>query len=288
MTEIPVEPPHDHVALLRVERDAFLALLRSLRPEDWARPTPCPGWSVLDLCCHVLGDDLGSLARDRDAHFGTVPPPGVDEDGFVDWLDALNRDWVTAMRRLSPRLVVDLLAETGMQLVDAFTARDPRARTALVSWAGDEPVPVWLDHARELTERWVHQQQVRRAVGLGPWLEPTMTGVVLDALRWTYPWRLRGCRRPAGSTVSVAVVDRDDARWHLVSDGSAWHFGPAPADRSAVVAEAALTTDEAWRLLTGNLRPTERRALAIAGEPDLVARLLDARAVIGRPDATPA
>jgi hypothetical protein len=134
----------------------------------------------------------------------------------------------------------------------------------------------------------VHQQQVRLAVGLEPWLEPSMTGVVLDGLRWTYPWRLRDHPRPAGATVSIAVVDRDGTHWHLVSDGRAWHFGPAPSERAAVVAEAAFTTDEAWRSLTGNLALAERQRLRVVGDGDLVRVLVDARAIIGRPEALPA
>jgi hypothetical protein len=38
-------------------------------------------------------------------------------------------------------------------------------RTAQVSWAGTSPVPVWLDQARELSERWIHRQQLLQALG---------------------------------------------------------------------------------------------------------------------------
>ena len=34
-----------------------------------------------------------------------------------------------------------------------------------MSWAGDGPVPLWFDIAQDLTERWVHQMQMREAVG---------------------------------------------------------------------------------------------------------------------------
>src|SRR5438445_8929800 len=34
-----------------------------------------------------------------------------------------------------------------------------------VSWAGPAPAPVWLDVAREYTERWHHQQHIRDAIG---------------------------------------------------------------------------------------------------------------------------
>src|SRR5688500_19297292 len=32
-----------------------------------------------------------------------------------------------------------------------------------IGWAGPDPAPVWLDIAREFTERWVHQQHIRDA-----------------------------------------------------------------------------------------------------------------------------
>jgi hypothetical protein len=33
-----------------------------------------------------------------------------------------------------------------------------------VSWAGPDTSPAWLDIARDYTEFWVHQQQIRDAV----------------------------------------------------------------------------------------------------------------------------
>ena len=32
--------------LARTEYERFLALLQGLAPEDWAKPTACPGWDV--------------------------------------------------------------------------------------------------------------------------------------------------------------------------------------------------------------------------------------------------
>jgi uncharacterized protein (TIGR03083 family) len=292
MPDIPAVVGHDHVALLRAERAALLDLLATLRPSDWDRPTACPGWSVLDLCGHLLGDDLSGIARHRDGHFGTPPPAGVDDGGFADWLDGLNDEWVAAMRRLSPRLVCELLADTGRQLADAFADQDPSARTAHVSWASDEPVPLWLDHARELTERWVHQQQVRQAVNRPTWLEAGVTSVVLDCLRWAYPKGLRHCRRPAGTAVAIHVVDLDGTDWRLVSHGGPdvgdWRYELPGPKSPAPAAEANLTVDQAWRSLTNNLTAAERAALPLSGDTELVAALAATRAIIARPDALPA
>jgi hypothetical protein len=50
------------------------------------------------------------------------------------------------------------------QSADFHESLDPFARAIFnVSWAGEETSPNWFDTARELTERWHHQQQIRLA-----------------------------------------------------------------------------------------------------------------------------
>jgi uncharacterized protein (TIGR03083 family) len=158
------EPPADIPALFRTERALLLRLLRTLGEAEWQMPSPCPEWSVLGLCVHLLGDDLSSLSRHRDQHHGTPAPEGLTETQFIDWIDELQVEWVRAARRLSPALAVDLLAWTGPQLAEVFAQQDPQQRCAHVSWAGPDPVPVWLDQVRELSEYWIHRQQILQAL----------------------------------------------------------------------------------------------------------------------------
>jgi hypothetical protein len=60
-------------------------------------------------------------------------PNDVSERQFIEWLDDLQAEWVRAARRLSPQLVVDLLAWMGPQLVEMFRQQDPRQRSVRVS-----------------------------------------------------------------------------------------------------------------------------------------------------------
>ncbi|PZS25572.1 MAG: hypothetical protein DLM61_19800 [Pseudonocardiales bacterium] len=137
------EGVRDVAALFALERARLLVLLDDLLPADWRRPSPCPGWSVLDLCAHLLGDDLGWLARQRDHHHATPPPARVDQidNGFARWLDDLQDQWVHAARRLSPRLVIDLRGWSGPQVVDTLAGQDPARIERSVSWASPGPVP---------------------------------------------------------------------------------------------------------------------------------------------------
>jgi uncharacterized protein (TIGR03083 family) len=41
--------------LAKTEYERFLALLEGLTPQDWAKPTECPGWDVRAMAAHLLG-----------------------------------------------------------------------------------------------------------------------------------------------------------------------------------------------------------------------------------------
>ena len=117
------DPPGDISALFGVERKRLLDLLTSLEPTDWFRETPCPGWSVLGLVSHLVNGDLGMLSRHRDNYLGTPPPDGADESEFIEWLDELMQEWVSATKGLSPRVAIGLLAWSGPRWWTTSTLR---------------------------------------------------------------------------------------------------------------------------------------------------------------------
>jgi hypothetical protein len=223
----------------------------------------------------------------RDGYSGTMPPADVDENGFIAWLDELQTGWVDAARRMSPRLVIQLLEWMGPQVAAAFARADPRAVTQHVSWASDQPVPMWLDIAREVTEYWVHRQQLLDALGRPPDLREDLLGPVLDALRWAYPYRLDGARVETGDTVAIDIdIDIDgrlQRRWLVVRQSEGWRFADDAGRR--FVGKMRLTTDQAWRLLTNNLPARDQAELDIEGGDEITAILRRTRAIIGAPEA---
>jgi uncharacterized protein (TIGR03083 family) len=277
----PAEPPSDFAGLFLLERARLSELLASLGPADWDRPSPCPGWTVLGLCSHLLGDDLGFVSRHRDGHFGTPGPDGASESEFVTWLDGLQNEWVHAARRLSPRIVADLLEWAGPQVTETMRGEDPRARTADVSWAGAAPVPAWLNHARELSEYWIHRQQLLQAVGRPSDLRVDLAGPVLDGLRWAYPFRLGQAPAQPGDSVTIAVAGPVTVTWHLVATPAGWEYRDVPGTRT--VANLEMTTEQAWRLLTNNLPSADRSSVKASGDETLLGILLRTRAIIGTP-----
>ena len=276
------DPPGDVAGLFALERGRLLALLGTFDQSDWDKPSPCPGWTVLGLCCHILGDDLSALARFRDQHHGTIPPEDLSEAAFIEWIDLLQIEWVQAARRLSPRLVIDLLAWTEPQLIELLKAQDPRSPTGHVSWAGQGPVPVWLEQVRELSEYWIHRQQLLQALGQVSDLRADLAEPVLNGLRWAYPYRLNQIQASDGDTVSIEISGPVRATWHVVSEARSWSFHHRPGRRC--VANLSLNTDQAWRLLTNNLSPIDQATIQVTGDPQIVDVLRRTRAIIGLPN----
>jgi uncharacterized protein (TIGR03083 family) len=280
MATIPDQSDRDYATLFGEERQVLLALLQSLLPDEWMLPTSCPGWSVLDLSLHLLGDDLGLLARQRDGHFATRPPDDLsDDDTFATWLDALQDSWVAATRRVSPRIVADLLGWTGPQVVEMLRAQDPTERAASVTWASSGLVPRWLDHARELSEQWIHRQQLLDALDSPADPGGPTEGAVLDALRWAYPHTLSKAPARDGDTVAIALSGPVERLWLLQYKGLTWDFTDEPGKR--ILARVQMSSGDAWRLLTNNMPPAEQLCLDVKGQPDVVEILLRTRSIIG-------
>ncbi|HEY0157431.1 MAG TPA: maleylpyruvate isomerase N-terminal domain-containing protein [Thermoanaerobaculia bacterium] len=204
----------------------LLALLRGLTPAEWNAPTVAGAWTVKDVAGHLLDTNLRRLSLHRDGH---QPPP------FTSF-DDINQTGVAFARRLSPAVLIDQHERYGAEMNEFLASLDPYAPAKWsVSWAGEEESQNWFDVARELTERWHHQRQIRDAVGRPPlydYLAP-----VLDTFVRAVPYTYRGVE-------GTVVLRIDDAVWSLV-DG-ALYAGEA-RDPAATV---TMTGDAAWRLFT--------------------------------------
>ena len=267
--------------LFQPERASLLELLASLSAEQWQAPTVCPGWSVKDVALHLLGDDIGLLSRHRD---GVAPADASREPGgfqeLVAFLDRLNQAWVEAARRISPRLLCELLAFTGEATWRYLASLDPLAVEARVSWVGPDPVPNWLDVAREYTERWTHQQQIRDAVGVPGLKQAEFMAPVLATFVDALPRAFAGAPAAAGTTVEVAVGGQGGGCWVLTRTPNGWHLAAGAA--AEPVARVALDAETVWRLWTKGIGPAAAEAgVSISGDRALGGRVLDAVAIIG-------
>ena len=257
--------------------EALLGLLSALSDDDWRRPTACAGWAVKDVVAHMLSGDLGNLSRQRDGWPSGIAPR--DAADLVVQINTHNERWVQAARFVSPRTLRELLALTGSRVCDYFASLDPHAAGDVVSWAGPEPAPVWLDLAREYTERWHHQQHIRDAVGRPGLREPRFFAPVLATFVRALPMTYRDVTAEVGTVVGLTITGPAGGQWALRREPSAWTLGPGTTDDRA--AEVALDEDTAWRLFTKGVDRERAAGVAkITGDRRLGAKLFDAVAII--------
>ncbi len=242
--------------------DELITLLRGLTSEDWDRPTVAGSWTVRDVAAHLLDTAMRRLSMDRDGYAPPLPPDAF-ANGLGAFINNANREGVVWLRRLSTPMLIELLAKYGTQVAAFFATKDPNAPARWsVSWAGDETSPNWFDIAREFTERWHHQQQIRDAVGANP-LDRYLR-VVLDTFVRALPLTYRDVR-------GTLVLRIDEDAWSVI-DGKLFE-----GEATAFDARVTVSGDVMWRVFTK--QKVDPRAV-IEGDAKLAAPLFATLAIV--------
>ena len=272
--------PLDTRPLFRPLLAELLALLRGLDAAAWERPTVASAWRVRDVAAHLLDGDLRKLAAYRDDHAPPPDAPIASDRDLARHVNALNASGVAWARRLSPRLVVDLLAVTGGWAATLLESLDPDAPARWpVSWAGETASANWMDTGREYTERWHHQMQIRDAVGAPLLLASRWLLPLLDLSVRALPAAYAPLDATPGTAVTLEVSGETSGAWTVVREEARWAVrGGRPARPDAVVRASA---DDAWRLFYNALPPDElARRLRVEGRGELARPLLGARSIV--------
>ncbi|MGH3831651.1 MAG: maleylpyruvate isomerase family mycothiol-dependent enzyme [Pseudonocardiaceae bacterium] len=257
------------------DRAVLLALIKGLRPEEWRQPTGCAPWLVRDVVAHMLGTELNRLARTRDGHLGDQPQPG---EPLANFIHRFNQDWVAAASRVSPALLVDLFETTSPQILRMWRDLDLDTLGGPVTWAGADPAPLWLDCARDFTEYWVHQQQVRDAVGQPDTGGPTVVHAVLDTFLRALPHTLAHHHDAEGTVLTINVVGPGGGTWSWRRSGQQWRWVSDGPD-----ATTTLTTDPdtLWRLCVRGIEPSDaRQRVTVHGDAELADAVLQIVSII--------
>lgn len=255
----------------------LVALLKSLSVNDWQKSTVCSNWSVKDVALHLLGGEIGNLSRRRD---GNVSKASINNwNELVTFINDWNQSWVSAADRISPRLLIDLLELVGSQMCEYFQGLDPFSMGGAVSWVGSEPAPVWLDLAREYTERWHHQQHIRDAVGKPGLKQPKYFSPVLESFIRALPRTYHETIADENTSVTVTITGQSGGRWSILRKDMDWNlYSGAPAEPNA---EVIIDQEIAWRLFTRGISQNLAREQAIIkGNQTLGPKVLEMVSII--------
>lgn len=253
------------MSLLREVDEKLLELMEELKPEEYDLQTLAPKWKVRDVLAHLLDTALRKLSLARDREFvEKVQIQSAEE--LCALVDRWNAEGVKVYRRLSAPMLRSLMRIACEQSAAFHESLDPHGKALFaVSWAGEEGSLQWFDTAREVTERWHHQQQIREATGRPGILTPRLYHPVLDCFARILPHAFR---------------DLDEGCVELVVSGECgghWQSGTG-----RVRARAVIPQEIAWRVFTKGISEEDAQAVSLLeGETILARRMLRLTAIVG-------
>ena len=251
---------------------------RTMRPDDAARATDCPGWTVLDQIAHVASTE---------AMVAGEPEPDVDVSHHTHVRHAFGvrvEKYVESRRGRDPEEVLDELEERLAERLTVYRAG--------ADWAERE-VPGPFGHttwgellAVRTFDIWMHEQDVREALGRPGGLDTGAAALTVSRLFALLP---RIVAKDAGVEPGNAVVldltgptvGRAGARVEE-HDGTARGIplftGEAEVHPDVVTTSLTMSTAVAGRL-AGGRRDAADLHVVVHGDEDVARRVMAAMVI---------
>jgi len=235
----------------------LIELLHGLAPEDWEKQTLAPKWKVKDVAAHLLDTQVRKLAA---ARRGYKPENSkkLSPEKLVALINSLNAEGVRQYSRLHPDELISRMEAASRESAEYHEALDPFGIAMYpVSWAGEEESANWFDTAREFTERWHHQQQIRLAVNKPGIMTREFYFPVLDCFMRALPYSYRNVFAKSGSLAQFNISSECGGSWYLFRNSVAWTLIASPAGEK--LSDVTIPQEIAWRIFTKGISSAEAR-----------------------------
>jgi len=247
---IPIPTLH----LFPVLDKLLIALLGSLTPADWNKPTVARLWTVKDIAAHLLDTNMRTISYAQGYEMAIATQINSYQD-LVAYLNELNATWVNAMKRVSPQLLTQQLASTGKQYIEHLNTLNPFEQAKYpVSWAGESTSLNWFDIAREYTEKWHHQQQIRDAVGIPGLMTKELFYPCIATFMYALPHSYRNVNAAYGSVIKISISSDIGGHWYLLKTEQKWELLKQQPTKP-IQSEVIIDPETAWKFFTKAITP---------------------------------
>jgi hypothetical protein len=159
------------------------------------------------------------------------------------------------MDRVSPSQLIRLIEITNSQYVNTLAALDPFAYSRFsVVWAGEEESSNWFHIAREYTEKWHHQQQIRDAVNKPGLMSKELFYPCIDTFMRGLPHTYRNVNANTGTLIEINITTDVGGTWYLKKMDTGWILFDNLI-KSKPNACVTIEPDVAWKLFTKGIKP---------------------------------
>ncbi len=239
--------------------EELLKLLRSLNHKEWLKPSPIKNRTVKDLVSHLIDGSLRKLSIQRDGFEDKSISPNINSyDDLVQHIQILNSDWMNILRRLSPEILIDLLEYSETQFNEFIKTLNPRDKALYgVAWAGEMESENWFDIAREYTEKWHHQMQIRLALNKPVLMDVKFTEPLFDTFMQGLPHLYKNFTNyETGDRIKFSITGTLNKSWVIEQQDERWVFVD---DNSNNIKSSIEIADEiAWQLFTNTIRDKQK------------------------------
>lgn len=160
-----------------------------------------------------------------------------------------------------------------------FQSLDLTALGGSVDWAGPDPAPIWLDLAREFTERWHHQQYIRHAVGQPGLTESRYLRPVLETFVRGLHRSLRHVDSPVGASVQLEIGNNTNHVWFATREHEGWELHEGRLETPT--AQVTFPADLAIKLFTHEIDSEVAKASAdVSGDPAFIDAVLSTVSIL--------
>jgi uncharacterized protein (TIGR03083 family) len=205
------------VGALTAEFAVIEALLAELRPDDWTRATPCPGWDVRAQVAHLIGIESMLEGIEAPLTLEEVEQP----DHVRNDLGAFNEQWIAGLAGATDDELRTRFHAIAAARLAALDALDDEA------WHAESSTPAGPDtYGRYMRIRvmdlWMHEQDIRDAVGRPGHVEGPVVELALDEIQGSMGFVIgKRAGAPDGSRVTLELTGPSGRPIHVAVDGRA-------------------------------------------------------------------
>jgi hypothetical protein len=158
---------------------------------------------------------------------------------------------------------------------------DPFAKAVFaVSWAGEESSENWFDTAREFTERWLHQQQIRLAVNKPGIMIRELYYPVLDTFMRALPYHYKDIIIETNKMIQVTIEGECGSSWYLYRNKEKCILIKTP--RGEKISEVIIPEEIAWRIFTKGIdRQSALNQIRCQGDEKIGLHILGMLTIVG-------
>jgi uncharacterized protein (TIGR03083 family) len=264
----PQATSQEIVSTLTTTWRALSDLATGLTEAQWKTPTDLPGWTVQDVLSHVIGVER-LLAGLPAAEALEGDPPAHVRNPFGEF----NEREVAIRRAMSGG---EVLAEwnelRAARLRELTEAGDEYLERPMDTPTGRGTMTDFL--ATRILDCWVHEQDIRRALGVDPTISGSAAEHTVDRLAAALPMVVgKRAACPEGSAVVVTLTGPIERRYVCEVNGGRAAFVDSPS----ATPQATISMDtESFLLLATGRRSAEDLSdrVTVDGDADLAAGVL--------------